>query len=609
MKPSNKRKFTQAKANKLGEKIIEANEIYEKWVIDFKVEALKKYYAGEHYQNQTDEYYVNMFWSTIERKLPGMIFTNPKFSITPKPAQLATNSDLAFVTASNLSDALFDWTSEDKNNFSSEAEMCCLDAFLGFGVMEVGYSASYSQNPMKLKPAHPQDEDADVSKDEVGEVIDITVDDENVFARQIPFERFRVSSINHRYLEQCEWFGYYEYVRVADLKADKNMVDTHLLDSGDHSSVRVGLGISSNYGKSGQEQPPDCVKLWKIWETRTRKFKMYVEDANLQVFETKWKVNPIEILTYRHPREGFFPIPYSYNWIPQQNELNETRETQRVHRRKFKRLYEVKQGAVALEDIKNFLNGPDGGCIQVTQLGQIQPIPIAELGASDSIMAQVSKEDFNVVSGTSAEMQGQSDRVTATQANITNQRATVREARERTLVGQFLIRVAKKILTVMKNHYVNPRYVNSQKNDPIGSEMSTVPKARKIDPMSDFGDADFDFEVTVSVESMSPVQNEEEKDRFLSFLALLKQFPEFAISPNIIREMAFRVGYKNETIIRDLQQMATLSMAAQASMGQQNMQNQGGNLSQQTVEGQTPPNMEQIEQQMMMQGMPPAPQG
>jgi hypothetical protein len=596
-----------AKAKKLLGRIHAANLHYNTWMRKFKVDALKKFYEGQHYVDQTDEYYINMFWATLEIKLPGMVFSNPKFYVTPKPSELKNDAETAFTVASNLEDALFDFTSEEKNHFADEGEMACLDSFFGFGVVEIGYSAKFVENPNLPKPEIPSDY-ADGMDEKKGKVIQLAVEDESVYIKQIPFENFRVSAINHRYLDRCDWFGYYEYMRVADLKADPNLRNTDKFATGHYSSAEVGLGLSADTEEEAERQAHienDCVKVWRIWDNRSKKRFMFCEDHCVIMHETKWKINPIEILMYRFARKGFYPIPYTFNWIPQQNELNETRETHRQHRRKFKRLYEMKKGTADLDEAKSFINGPDGGIIEVNANGQIQPVPNADLGASANISMQLTKDDFNIISGTSAEAQGAADRITATQAKITDQRATVRESRERLLVGKFLMRVAKKVLMVMKENYVNPRVVESQRKDePMLSDISTERKVREIDPVTDFGGENFDFAVNVSVESMSPVTMEEEKNKFLQFIALLKQFPEFSMSPSIIREMAFRTGYKNETIIKEFQQMAQLAMVSQIQQGQANLGAQGGNMAQQTVAQNSPPNVEQMENQMAEQGVP-----
>lgn len=588
---------------------ITAAEIHKKaWMDKFKVNALKKYYEGTHYEGQTDEYYVNMFWSTIEQKLPNMVFTNPRFFINPKPSELKVNAEEAFATASNLEDAIFDWTSEDRNKFADEVEMACLDAFFGFGVLEVGYSAKFVENPNVYKPEIPSDY-FDGKDSAVGKEVEVSVEDENVYVKQIPFENFFVSSMNSRYLDRCDWFGYYEFMRIADLKADKNLRNTDKLGNGKYSSMESGSQLSNLFDEdsiesSGQLEG-DFVKVWKIWDTRSKKRFYFCEDAQVILLEKKWKHNPFQILQFRYARKGFYPIPYTFNWVPMQNELNETREAHRTHRRKFKRLYEIKRGTAELDDVKSFINGPDGGVIEVTQIGGIQPIPTAELGASANIAMQLTKEDFNVVAGTTSEWQGQSDRITATQATITDKRAVVRESRERTVIGKYLVRIAKLILMVMKDNYVNTRMVSTARpQDDFGQQISYQSRAKEIDPLKDFGSEKFDFAVNVSVESMSPVQNEEEKNKFLTFISLLKQFPEFAMHPGIIREMAEKSEYKNETVIGHFQQMAQLAMVSQIGQGQQNMQAQGGGLDQQQVAQQTPPNGEEIRNQLRNQGVP-----
>ena len=262
------------KANKLNSWITAAEIRKKSWMSKYRVEALKSYYEGKHYVGQTDEYYVNMFWSTIEQKLPNMVFTNPHFYITPKPSELKVNPEESFATSSNLEDALFDWTSEERNKFSDEVEMVCLDCFFGFDVLEIGYSAKFTENPNVAKPEIPADY-KDNAEGEKGREVEITVEEENIYVKQIPFENFYVSSMGGRYLDRCDWFGYYEFMRIADLKADKNLINTEKLSDGIYSSMESGSDISNAYDEDSLEGTGnlkgDYVKVWKIWDNRSKK--------------------------------------------------------------------------------------------------------------------------------------------------------------------------------------------------------------------------------------------------------------------------------------------------------------------------------------------------
>ena len=80
--------------------------------------------------------------------------------------------------------------------------------------------------------------------------------------------------------------------------------------------------------------------------------------------------------------------------------------------------------------------------------------------------------------------------------------------------------------------------------------------------------------------------------------------------PTLIREAAYRCDYRNEQVIKAIQQMAQLAMVAKEAEGQQNLQAQqggnGGNQAAQTKVAQmTPPDQEEVRQQIENQSNMP----
>ena len=75
----------------------------------------------------------------------------------------------------------------------------------------------------------------------------------------------------------------------------------------------------------------------------------------------------------------------------------------------------------------------------------------------------------------------------------------------------------------------------------------------------------YDFDIDIAVTNAVPARMQEEEAKFMKFIAIMTQFPQLALSPKLIREAAYRVGYRNEAIIAEMQQAAISRMIAQAS--------------------------------------------
>ena len=135
----------------------------------------------------------------------------------------------------------------------------------------------------------------------------------------------------------------------------------------------------------------------------------------------------------------------------------------------------------------------------------------------------------------------------------------------------------------------------------LGTLNPTKPLYRYI-TAEDLKDG-YDFKIDVDVTSMSTTAQQAEKQKLLEYLGILTQFPMVAFSPYLVREIAYRVGYRNEKAIAEFQQMALLAELARMNQlkAQANPQPQPGPAGQQITQQATPPAAEQIQQQLTNQ--------
>lgn len=103
-----------------------------------------------------------------------------------------------------------------------------------------------------------------------------------------------------------------------------------------------------------------------------------------------------------------------------------------------------------------------------------------------------------------------------------------------------------------------------------------------------------DFDLEISVESLSPLAMEEEKKKFFEVLSVFTQFPMIGLNPYLTAEAFNRIGYRNEKVKAHFQQMAMLQM-----VGALNMAMGGGQgIAQQNNMKNTPDTNEQINNQL-----------
>jgi hypothetical protein len=203
-----------------------------------------------------------------------------------------------------------------------------------------------------------------------------------------------------------------------------------------------------------------------------------------------------------------------------------------------------------------------------------------------------SRDDFNTVSGTSAEQRLQADRQTATQSKIIDARTSIRESRVNTQTANWINEIVAEIAKLQAEKLTLPFWIKATAQTPgTFQELQVIQDTyRKIDPVTDL-DENFDFDVQVSLDTISPIENERSKNAFFEFLAALNQYPQLAFSPELIRHLAEKVGLRAESVIVEAQKMALVAQLGQQAQADEEMQQMA---SQRTMAQATPPNMEQV---------------
>ena len=599
-----------------------ASKYFSEWEKRFKCKRLNEYIEGRS-SGVNCRYSLNLIYSSIKIKRASLLFTRPTFKVNPKPWKQEWNPEMAYQIARLKEDTLNTFIQDSALKFSQEIDMAIADSWPYFGMIEVGYGANWIINPNAGKPILKSDYEETTSDNDLGKTIkepEEIPEKEWVYFKRIPANRFRVGGSDSHDLSRCSWVGYYEWIRSEDLLSNKKF-----LDNIDPKKDWAG-GRSDDYyfdpdkDEADLEASGDYVKIWKIWDLRKKEFNIFNSSPQKWLYNEKFDRLPLFGLRFDLRRAGWYPIPVIYNWINPQDEVNESREQMRQHRRRARQMWQAQKDSIEPDEKEKFINAPDGTIIETKIQGAIEPINNAPLDSSIVSTYQIGTVEFDKISGTSNNQRGVSDRVTATESNTIESRTRIREDSDRVVVAEWLCEIAKEALNVIIERFSNEFFIkrNSDEGSEVGDEVRLLDEVYEVISADQMDDgADFDVDITVS--SMSPVTNEVEEKSFLKFMAVLQNYPILALHPAVIREAAYKCGYRNEKVIAHLSEMARLAMIAKINEGQaqissqnayaQNLEQQnggpgngqeimGGPMAQNTVQNATPPDIEQIRQQL-----------
>jgi len=555
-----------------------STKAFKAWEDKFACRRLNDYYENFQWRARTDgpqinyrPYTLNLFHSTIKIKLASFLFQKPEFMVSPEPGHAHWDLDFAVQSAQLKQDTLNTIIKNKNIKFAKHLKYTAIDSFFWFSMMEVGYAADW-RNPLKEDPYLNTWDDPSISEDKVKKIGDEPVPiNERFFVKRIKPWRFRVSISDAEDLEDHEWVGYWQYYYVDTLKKTPGIKFPKNWDGGGFSVDDIGSYTKDSQRGLYLSQVNDkkVCKCWHIWDQVSKERKLILDGYDNDDYEL-WS-QPFERLPLIDNRwdlrlEGFYPIPPAWYWLSSQDEINEAREQRRSYRRRFTRKFYALKGAVDEEEVEKFVSGPDGVVVEFKNPDAIGPIANPEFGPTTTEELTLAINDFQISSGTSAEVRDQGDRETATQAKITDSRSQIRESAEQLDFSEFVNLIGREILCQAQEKLVEGlwiKYTTGPGNILEATQYEApVYKYIKAQDLSD----GYDFEVNVDVKNMTPAAMAAEQTAFINFNALLTQFPHLAMDPDLIREAAYRVGYKNERIIHKMQGVAVLAMAAKASM-------------------------------------------
>jgi len=553
-----------------------AHRFYNAWDVKFKTKSLEDYYNGFQWKNKLtntntinyNPYTINLFYSTIQIKLAGLIFQRPQFIITPR-ATSQWDEDFAVQSAEIKQDALNTLISNPSMKFASNLKLACRDSFFRFGIVEVGYAADW-RNPIKDDPLLRSTNDPSIpeEKDRILKNNDVRLT-ERMYVKRVRPDRFRVGVTDEWDLDAVEWYGYYQYYfrRTLMKTPGINWPDGDLINS--FSSSDYGSAVQTDSQRLEDKEflrliaNKEIVKVWHVWDN-VRKERLMLLDGQYQEL---WS-EPFErrcLIDLRWEEEdGFYPVPPSFQWLSPQNEINEAREQTRSFRRRFTRKFQVVKNTCDIEEQEKFTSGPDGVVITVKQRDAITPIQNPEQGQTAENALILAKDDFNIISGTSSEARGQADRTTATQAKLIDARSSIRESAEQLDFNNYVCLIGREILEQMAENLEQEMWIKLS-SDPAGAvDPSTQPIYKAI-TSSDLSDG-YDFNIEMDVMNSTPQAMAASQQAYMAFMAMLAQYPMIIHDTDLIRETAYRVGYRNEKIIKKIQAAALQAMQVQAAL-------------------------------------------
>lgn len=570
------------------------DRIFKKWEKRFACADNWEWYEG--YQGKDahktgdpsqDPYIVNLIFPTIEVKIPSLYFHNPKATVIPRPAREDDSLSMLQDRARLREDTVNTSMTDPDLHLKDHTNLSLKESFFYFGVVEVGYDASFVANPNAGKPILENDTDPDstIADPDTGLPIQEPPqipESEWLYIKRIPADAFRVSPRASFILKNCDWCAYFEWVYASDLRKDPSLINRNKIKAGgkwdDDYTGKIDLNdieAETSTGRVNAEEMPKkqgMVKIWRVWDIRTETKFIVPDDGDYYLqLPTPYDPFPFPALKFHERKEGWYPLPPVFNWRSPQAEYNDTRRKEKSHRARADRKYQMTKGSIDPDEKDKLMSGGDMTIIDTNgPIPAIVPIEDAPLDAAVSRNVMVTKVDFLEITASGSDQRQVAQSETATQAQVIENRARIRESFGQSQIAAWVSEIARTMLLTIEKHMTLPFWV--VKNvDPL-SPTAPIEALRVADLFQQITAeqlGELNYDVVVAAESLSPTNEDIERQRFDEILQVIASNPTLMLmlrtSDALLRRFLSLHGMRNEKMVQQIK--IALEVALLAVMG------------------------------------------
>lgn len=562
-----------------------AKDLKEKWEEDYRVETCYNYWRGEQLTEPMvsgeRKVQVNKIHPEVRNQIPSLYFYHPFARITAQPELADTPGTSIDEQMQLLQDTANHLIRVPSVGFKDNTLIALKEAHWALGVVEVGYSADYDDLPdADVKPPLKEQKDTkiDTSKkkddeDDVGflkkEIARMKPKGERFFVKHIPAKQILIAVSDRPLAKDNDWVGYWEDVPLEDVKRSPAYKNTKDLkpSSGDKEYDKL---VEEKDEQSGT---PKRVRLFKIWDLRTGEKLVLAENHKRLLLRRPFKRCPLKFLRFDVDPYHFYPRPPIYNKLGPQDEYNDSREYLRKLRKAMVPRFTYDEDAIDAEQVRKFERN-ELGIMVPRHAGTHQAIePVAQPSFSENAIQgiTISDKEFKDVGGIGGDARV-AETKTATQAKIAEVKEQVQDNFDRILVADWLAEIIKELLYLAVDNMQLDRWVATNvAPDSMYApmEMQKVQqtymalKAQQLVQASQ----SVEWDLTVDVESLSPVSEEEKFQKWmqgLSFIGNPAMAMVFAAAPDLLKYtlklMGLRSAREQEMIVGAMGQLMQMQM-------------------------------------------------
>lgn len=544
-----------------------------------------------------------------------MLYTHPTFLVRPKPGRQAKGAPADLHAP--LAEAVLKAIAEQDDNLKNASRLGLQQAYTRLGVLKVIYDPRRRPNPRagevvwetdpEGKPVIAADGMGTPMHDpQTGEVLrepdEITSD-----------ETYRWDWVDAGTMllpdegpdrSKWTWLGEEVTVELEDARADERFPESlrRQLIATHTQHAHEGRGVPTRDSATGIDPEDDSALLTyvELYDIKHQKFLVYAEGQPFShmAFLLDDDLPPgVEDHPYAlllgwtpilGPKASAWPLPHIYNWLSPQREYNLRRQqiSEACKRSARKGYYEEQTFPDEDEAVKALKSSDDMTFVKITDLER-PPQIFADPSITGDIYRDLAllQSDWRVITGQTGARLADPSGDTATEVAAAERSANLRDVDQREIVNDWLAEAGQKMLQRLKatmtlGMVVKMRGFNSQEfktyiervYGPETAEMLALLPGLRQAWMERFGEErwqrvtheelQFEADVQVVPGSARARTLDAERQQMLSFLQILGQAPQLAMSRELLRMVASTFDMVDERMIDEISAMAERMMQA-----------------------------------------------
>jgi len=599
-------------------KVHHSQKVRKDWERDYIVEECEKFIIGKQVGIRSKDPVFNHTLATIKTIKPSIFYTHPKFYIRPKPG----NEGIPKESTAAIGEAVLDSIGQQDNNFKNAASLALWQNFTRIGVLKIIHEPTAIKNPDAGQPMWSTQENGDPIIDPQTGLPSPLNDPATGQPMVEPDEVLTDQVYRYEWIEagnmllpdegpdqsKWTWIGEEIVVTLDEAKEDERFPKA-LRDQLDANETTNKMKKSKGQSYSAvDDKESERLRYYECYDIDERKWYVIAEGQQFDDFLLYEDLpkgiedHPYAILPgftpIMAPEPSPWPLPHVFSWMDIQKEYNIRRKqiTEGAKRSSRKGVFEANTFEDEAKAVQLLQSPDDMTFTQVSGVATIKMLEAPDVNPSIYKDVALLQADWRIITGQTGARLSDPDTNTATEATYVERAGNLRDADMLDAVNDWLTAAGKKMFRLVKATMTLDMWIHIrgfsdtefksyvQRVYQLPSEMIEYLPGLKEIFRERYGkekwhratrqDLEFEADVSVVPGSYRPRNLDIERKQWMEFLSIIGQFPQLALSRELLRETAAKFEYISERMLDELTALAQKMIQVNAN---QAGRGQGGN--------------------------------